>query len=52
MTIYGNATNWNGTGFDEIYETTNKFRLKLLQTVSRYHQENVTIIDHIFLYKR
>lgn len=50
ITIYGNATNWNDTGFDENYQPPSKSRLKLLHTVSRCHQENVTINDHISLY--
>jgi len=46
-TIYGEATNWDGTGFDEDYVPPSKFRVKLLQTVSRCHKDNVAINDLI-----
>jgi hypothetical protein len=31
LTLQGNATNWNDTGFDENYEQLSKFNVKLLQ---------------------
>jgi len=34
ITVYGNATNWNTTGYwDEIYGEPGKFRVKVWQTV-------------------
>ena len=45
--INGNATNWNGTGFEEIYDPPGKFSVKLLQKVSRCHKDDVMINDHI-----
>jgi len=30
QTLYGNATNWNGTGYDLVMETMRKFMLKSL----------------------
>jgi len=50
ITISGNVTNWNDTGFDENYETPSKFRVKILQTMSRCHQDKVTINGHISFY--
>ena len=50
ITVYGNATNWNGTGFDENYQPPSKFRVNVLQTVSRCYQENLTINDHLSFY--
>ena len=49
--INGYAENWDSTGhWDEIYIPQSKYRVKLLQTVSRFHQDNVTINDHIYIY--
>jgi len=49
--INGYAKNWDSTGhWEEIYQPQSKYRVKLLQTVSRFHQDNVTINDHIYMY--
>jgi hypothetical protein len=29
VTLYGNATNWNGSGWQEVYEPLCKFRVKV-----------------------
>ena len=51
MSFGGYATNWNSTGnWDEIYRPPSKFRVKLLQTLSRFHHDNARINYHIYFY--
>jgi hypothetical protein len=46
-TIRGYATNWNRTGWEEIYPQLRKFSLKFWQALSWCHQDNVTIKAHV-----
>jgi hypothetical protein len=47
ITLKGNATNWNGTGFEEIFNPTSKFRVKFWRNASWCLLNNVTMHDHI-----
>jgi hypothetical protein len=49
-TIHGYATNWNSTGWEEIYPQQSKFSVKFWQAVSWCHQDNVMINGHNSLY--
>ena len=30
VTLYGNAANWNGSGYEQVFKTASKFRVKCL----------------------
>jgi len=48
VTIKGHAENWISTGqWDEKYKLPSEFRFQLLHRVSRFHQDNATINDHV-----
>jgi hypothetical protein len=49
-TVYGYATNWTCTSWQEIYPKQRKFNMNFWQAVSWRHQDNVTVADHIYFY--
>ena len=41
--IYGNATNWNSSGYFEVFDEERKYSTNVWQTTSLYHLVNETI---------
>ena len=53
VTLYGNATNWNGSGYDQVFETASKFRVKRLTDCVMISIEQCNDkSSHLILYKR
>jgi len=51
ITIYGNATDWNGHGFDKVFPQPSKFRVMCLTDRALYHQDNDRI-NNIYINAR
>ena len=50
ITSYGNATNWNSTGYVELHYLVRKYRVKFCRKAQWYYKGNVRINDHKSFY--